>query len=120
MSKTRGNGIALRATDDETAALIRRAPTDSERHIRYDPLTRPAVANLLDLPAATTGEDLHRLADDIANGGARRLKQTLTETVNELLRPLRQRRAAWPTTTPTSTKSSTTATTKPARSPTAP
>ena len=94
MSKTRGNGIALRATEDETAAMIRRAPTDSERHISYDPLARPAVASLLDLLAATTGEDPHRLADEIGNDGAGRLKQMLTEAVNELLRPLRQRRAA--------------------------
>jgi tryptophanyl-tRNA synthetase len=93
MSKTRGNGIALRATEDETAALIRRAPTDSERHISYNPLTRPAVGNLLDLLAATTGQDPHRLADDIGDGGAGQLKQTLTEAVNELLRPLRQRRS---------------------------
>ena len=33
MSKTRGNGIALRATEDQTAALVRRAPTDGERQI---------------------------------------------------------------------------------------
>ena len=93
MSKTRGNGIALRATEDETAAMIRRAPTDSERRITYDPLARPAVANLLDLLAATTGEDPRQLADEIGNDGAGRLKQMLTEAVNELLRPLRQRRA---------------------------
>jgi tryptophanyl-tRNA synthetase len=93
MSKTRGNGIALRATEDETAAMIRRAPTDSERRITYDPLARPAVANFLDLLAATTGADPHRLADEIGNDGAGRLKTMLTEAVNELLRPLRQRRA---------------------------
>jgi tryptophanyl-tRNA synthetase len=94
MSKTRGNGIALRATEDQTAAMIRRAPTDSERRISYDPLARPAVANLLDLLAATTNKDARQLADEIGDGGAGRLKQMLTEAVNELLRPLRQRRAA--------------------------
>jgi tryptophanyl-tRNA synthetase len=93
MSKTRGNGVALQATEDQTAALIRRAPTDSDRRISYDPVARPAVANLLDLLAATTGEDPHRLADQIGDAGAGRLKQLLTEAVNELLRPLRQRRA---------------------------
>jgi tryptophanyl-tRNA synthetase len=93
MSKTRGNGIALRATEDETAAMIRRAPTDSERHISYHPVARPAVANLLDLLAATTGADQHSLADEIGNDGAGRLKQLLTGAVNELLRPLRRRRA---------------------------
>lgn len=94
MSKTRGNGIALRATEDETAAMIRRAPTDSERRITYDPPTRPAVATVLDLLAAVTGEDPVRLAEQIGDGGAGRLKQLATESVNELLRPLRQRRRA--------------------------
>jgi tryptophanyl-tRNA synthetase len=93
MSKTRGNGIALQATEDDTAALIRRAPTDSERRITYDPAGRPAVASLLDLLAATTGGDPHQLADEIGHGGGGRLKLLLTESVNELLRPLRQRRA---------------------------
>jgi tryptophanyl-tRNA synthetase len=94
MSKSRGNGIALQAGEDETAALIRRAPTDSERRISYDPVGRPAVAGLLDLLAACTGEDQHQLADRVGDAGAGRLKQLLTEVVNELLRPLRRRRAA--------------------------
>lgn len=93
MSKTSGNGIALQATEDQTAALIRRAPTDSERRITYDPVGRPAVANLLKLLAACTGSNPRRLADEIGNAGAGRLKHVLTEAVNELLRPLRQRRA---------------------------
>jgi tryptophanyl-tRNA synthetase len=94
MSKTRGNGVTLEATEDQTAAVIRRAPSDSERHITYDPIARPAVANLLDLLAATTGEDPHDLADGIGNGGAGRLKQLLTEAINELLRPVRHRRTS--------------------------
>ncbi len=94
MSKTRGNAITLRMTEDETAALIRRAPTDSERRITYDRVGRPAVANLLDLLAAATGRDQRQLADDIGVGGAAVLKRSLTEAINELLRPLRGRRAA--------------------------
>jgi tryptophanyl-tRNA synthetase len=93
MSKTRGNGIALRATEDQTAAMIRRTPTDSERCITYDPIARPAVANLLDLLAAASDADPHQLADEIGNCGAGRLKQMLVEAINELLRPVRRRRA---------------------------
>jgi tryptophanyl-tRNA synthetase len=93
MSKTRGNGIALQATEDQTAATIRRAPTDSERRITYDPIARPAVANLLDFLAAVSGADPYQLADEIGNRGAGRLKQMLTEAINELLRPVRRRRA---------------------------
>jgi tryptophanyl-tRNA synthetase len=93
MSKTRGNGIPLRASEDETAALIRRAPTDSDRHITYDPLGRPAIANLLELLAAATGNEPAYLADEIGPQGAGHLKRMLTEAINELLRPLRNRRA---------------------------
>lgn len=92
MSKTRGNGIALQATEDQTAAMIRQAPTDSDRHITYDPVGRPAVAGLLDLLAAASGKTPQQLADEIGAGGGGRLKQVLTEAVNELLRPLRLRR----------------------------
>jgi tryptophanyl-tRNA synthetase len=93
MSKTRGNGIPLRASEDETAALIRRAPTDSDRRITYDLAGRPAIANLLELLAAATGNEPARLADEIGSRGAGQLKRMLTEAINELLRPLRNRRA---------------------------
>ena len=41
MSKSRGNAIALGASADETARLIRGANTDADRHITYDPAARP-------------------------------------------------------------------------------
>jgi tryptophanyl-tRNA synthetase len=93
MSKTRGNGIPLRASEDQTAAMIRRASTDRYRHISYDPTGRPSVANLLDLLATVTNDEPHRLAAEIGDRGAGHLKQLLTEAINELLRPLRCRRA---------------------------
>src|SRR5215469_2511636 len=47
MSKSRGNAITLRATADETAALLKRAKTDADRHITYDPAGRPEVSSLV-------------------------------------------------------------------------
>ena len=47
MSKSRDNAVALRATEDETARLIKRAKTDVDRHITYDPEKRLAVTNRL-------------------------------------------------------------------------
>ena len=92
MSKTRANGIALSGSEDDTAAIIRRAPTDSNRQITYDPTHRPQVANLLDLLSATTGEAPAAAAERIGSGGAGQLKRELTESVNETLRPVRSRR----------------------------
>ena len=82
----------LSATEDETAALIKKAKTDAERTITYDPENRPEISNLLLLIALCTGESPEAVAASIGDGGAGLLKRTLTETLNEYLRPMRQRR----------------------------
>jgi tryptophanyl-tRNA synthetase len=94
MSKSRGNALALGASADETARLIRGAKTDADRHITYDPAGRPEVAGLVLLAALCTGRDPHAVAEEIGTGGAAVLKRTVTEAVNEHLAPLRARRAA--------------------------
>lgn len=92
MSKSRGNAIMLSASEDETANLIKRAKTDSERTITYDPENRPEVANLLMLISLCTGEDPQRIAQHIGDGGGGMLKKMLTESLNETLRPMRTER----------------------------
>ena len=93
MSKSRGNAIALRDDEDRTAALLRRATTDTERTISYEPERRPAVSNLVLLGALCRGEDPQAFAAGIGDRGAAALKAAVTEAVNEHLRPLRRRRA---------------------------
>lgn len=95
MSKSRGNAIALAATADETAKLIRGAKTDADRHITYDPETRPEVSGLVLLAALCQGRDPHRVAEEIGTAGAAALKRTVTEAVNEFLAPIRARRAEY-------------------------
>lgn len=92
MSKSRGNAIMLSATEDETAALIKKAKTDGDRNITYDPINRPEVANLLMLISLCTKEAPEAVATRIGNGGGGMLKNELTVALNEALRPLRQRR----------------------------
>lgn len=93
MSKSLGNTIMLSATEDETAKLIKKAKTDQERHISYDPVNRPEVANLLRIISLCTGEAPEAIAERIGDGGGGMLKSTLTEALNEHLRPLRTKRA---------------------------
>lgn len=93
MSKSRGNAIMLSATEDETAKLIKKAKTDGERLITYDPVNRPEVANLLSLISLCTGETPEAVAARIGEGGGGMLKNELTMALNEELRPLRQKRA---------------------------
>jgi tryptophanyl-tRNA synthetase len=93
MSKSRGNAIALRATADETARLIRGAKTDARRHISYDPAGRPEVSSLVLLAALCLDRDPVSVAEQVGDGGAAALKRTVTEAVNERFAPLRARRA---------------------------
>lgn len=93
MSKSRGNAIMLSATEDETARLIKKAKTDGERLITYDPANRPEVANLLQIISLCTKEEPEAIAERIGEGGGGALKNELTVALNETLRPLRQKRA---------------------------
>ncbi len=95
MSKSRGNTIPLSATADETARLIRGAQTDSERHVSYDPAARPAVSSLVLLAALSLDRDPHEVAAEIGGGGAAALKKLVTTAVNDLLAPVRARRAEY-------------------------
>jgi len=92
MSKSRNNAIMLSADEEETARLIKKAKTDPERTITYDPENRPEVSNLLLLISLTTGRKPEEIAAEIGDGGAGQLKKVLTESLNEYLRPLRARR----------------------------
>jgi tryptophanyl-tRNA synthetase len=93
MSKSRHNTIPLRATADETARLLRRAKTDSELSVSYDPAGRPEVASLLLLTALCLGTTPEAVAAQVGGGGAARLKAVATEAVNERFAPVRARRA---------------------------
>ncbi|MFG3286890.1 tryptophan--tRNA ligase [Streptomyces sp. NPDC048111] len=95
MSKSRANSIALKATSDETARLIRGAKTDQDRRISYDPAARPEVSNLVLLTALCQGRDPHEVAESIGDGGASALKAAATEAVNTHFAPLRARRAQY-------------------------
>ncbi|MFC2617582.1 tryptophan--tRNA ligase [Scardovia wiggsiae] len=93
MSKSYGNAISLGATAEETAKLIKKSPTDSERRITFDPSGRPQVSALLTTAGLVTGRDPRTIAEEIGDSGAGALKNYLTESVNSFLAPHRERRA---------------------------
>lgn len=93
MSKSYGNSIMLGATAEETAKLIKKSRTDSDRNITFDPVNRPEVSALLTTAGLATGRDPSEIAAEIGNGGGGALKAYVTESVNEFLAPHRERRA---------------------------
>ena len=77
---------------DDLAAVtkkIKRAVTDSDNEVRYDPEAKPGVANLLDMLAAATGEDPRQLADRYEQYGP--LKGDTAEAVCDVLSPIQER-----------------------------
>ena len=95
MSKSYGNAISLCMSADETAWLIKKSKTDSERNITFDPEARPGVAALLTTAGICTGRDPKEIADEIGMGGSGQLKKYVTQAVNDYFAPIRERRHAF-------------------------
>ncbi|MFZ2625228.1 MAG: tryptophan--tRNA ligase [Propionibacterium sp.] len=93
MSKSRNNTIEIGMTADQTAKLIKKAKTDADRHISYDPQNRPEVSNLVLLTALARGQQPEEIAEEIGDGGGGGLKKACTQAINELFAPIRARRA---------------------------
>ena len=93
MGKSGKNAVFIRDDESTTAALLKKAVTDSDPVITYDPVNRPTVANLLLLAALSAGTTPVAVADEIGGGGSAKLKAYVTEAVNEHFRPIRARRA---------------------------
>ena len=81
--------INLLESSDEIVRKIKRAVTDSDTEVRYDPATKPGIANLLELIAASTGEAPSDIATRYTQYGP--LKSDAGAAVVELLRPFHER-----------------------------
>lgn len=92
MSKSYGNAIALSMTADETAAVIRKSQTDSDRMITFDPVTRPGVSALLTTAALCSGVEPEAIAEHIGAAGSGALKDYTIDAVNARFSEHRQRR----------------------------
>ncbi|MCF6378729.1 tryptophan--tRNA ligase [Nocardioides KLBMP 9356] len=76
-------------TPDAIALKIRRAVTDSDNVVTYDPAAKPGVSNLLDILAVLTRQDPQVVADSLRDYGS--LKRAVTAAVVAELEPLRRR-----------------------------
>jgi tryptophanyl-tRNA synthetase len=78
-------------TEDLTsvAKKFKRAVTDSEAEVRYDPSGKPGVSNLLSILGACTGREPEEIATGYSQYGP--LKSDCADAVVETLRPIQER-----------------------------
>ena len=80
--------ISLLDPPDAIRRKVRRAVTDSEADIRFDPAGKPGVSNLLSIIAALTGQSVEEAAAELQGQGYGKLKDRVSECVIETLAPL--------------------------------
>ncbi|WP_432483695.1 tryptophan--tRNA ligase [Kineococcus esterisolvens] len=94
MSKSSSSPSGIVDVMDEarvTAKKIRSAVTDTGREVRYDPVEKAGVSNLLSIHSALSGRTIAQLEADFAGRGYGDLKKELAEVVTDALGPVRQR-----------------------------
>ena len=69
---------------------FKKAVTDSEASVRYDPAAKPGVSNLMQIYAVCTGKTFETIEQEFAGHGYGDFKAAVGEAVVETLRPIRE------------------------------
>ncbi|MBQ3270140.1 MAG: tryptophan--tRNA ligase [Clostridia bacterium] len=80
--------IAILDKPDVIRKKIRRAVTDCESVVAYDPENRPGVANLMSIMSALTGKDMDDIAAEFDGQGYGRFKDVVADAVIAALEPI--------------------------------
>jgi tryptophanyl-tRNA synthetase len=94
MSKSESSpmgSVLLVDPPDLVAKKIRSAVTDSGRDVRYDPVEKPGISNLLDILSAVTGRAIPDLEAEYGDAGYGAFKSAVADAVVDLLDPVRER-----------------------------
>lgn len=91
MSKSDPDGcVFLMDRPEDIQRKFKRAVTDCETAVRYDPTAKPGVSNLLTIYSAATGKTLEASVAEFEGQGYGIFKPAVGEAVVELLRPIRE------------------------------
>ena len=69
---------------------FKKAMTDSDACVRFDPENKPGVSNLMQIYSVATGRDYAAIEAEFAGQGYGSFKTAVGESVVELLRPIRE------------------------------
>ena len=94
MSKSDENVNAFVAVLDDPDTILRkfkRAVTDSDACVRFDPENKPGVSNLMAIYSTITGQTMEEIEQEFAGKGYGDFKPAVAEAVIEELRPIQER-----------------------------
>ncbi len=94
MSKSDSDENAFVAILDKPDAVMRkfkRAVTDSESEVRFDPDNKPGVSNLMTIYASMTGTDIPAVEERFRGCGYGSFKEEVGQSVVDGLKPVRDR-----------------------------
>ncbi len=80
--------IAMLDKPEVIRKKLRRAVTDSEASVKFEPETRPGVANLMSIMGALTGMSMEDIQNEYDGGGYGRFKDAVADCVIEALSPI--------------------------------
>ena len=94
MSKSDENpnaSIYLMDDPDTIRRKFKRAVTDSDAEVRYDPETKPGISNLIGIYSAVTDKSIKDVEAEFAGCGYGDFKMAVGDAVANLLEPMQQR-----------------------------
>src|SRR3954447_12609837 len=93
MSKSRPDAGTVYLSDDPALITrkIKRAVTDTDNEISYDPHAKPGLSNLIAIHAAVTGSDVDTVVKNFAGQGYGHLKAAVAEALLAFAQPFAAR-----------------------------
>ena len=82
--------VYLMERPEDIARKFKRAVTDSETSVRFDPEHKPGVSNLMQIYAAATGKTYEEIEAEFDGQGYGAFKTAVGDSVVELCRPIRE------------------------------
>jgi len=85
-----GGCVMLLDSPEAIMRAFKRAVTDSETSIRFDPQNKPGVSNLMQIYSVCTEKSIAEIESDFSGQGYGSFKQRVGEAVVEIFRPIRE------------------------------
>jgi tryptophanyl-tRNA synthetase len=85
-----GGCVLMLDKPEDIMRSFKRAVTDSETSIHYDPENKPGISNLIQIYSVCTGKEYTDIGNEFYGKGYGDFKPVVGEAVVELLRPIRE------------------------------